>query len=215
MAVFEKRPNDYLQTTPRGEEFEKLVREKKLEVLYLRPLDLSIDETLLELQDAVKRIGAKRAVIDSLSGLELALAPTFREDFRESLYRMMGALTGLGVTVMATVELADSYADLRFSPQGIAFLTDAIIIQRYVEIDGQLRRAMAVVKVRASQHSKDLREYDITSDGGIVVGPGAPGYEGLLTGTPAMGGKNAERVSRAERRARRCYQFSVGGVSTW
>jgi circadian clock protein KaiC len=186
VAVFEKRPNDYLQTTPRGEEFEELVRAKKLEVLYLRPLDLSIDETLLELRDAVKRLGAKRAVIDSLSGLELALAPTFREDFRESLYRMMGALTGLGVTVMATVELADSYGDLRFSPQGIAFLTDAIIIQRYIEIDGQLRRAIAVAKVRASQHSKDIREYEITSKGGILVGAALRGYEGLLSGSPTL-----------------------------
>ena len=143
--------------------------------------------------NAVKRTGAKRAVIDSLSGLELALAPTFREDFRESLYRMMGALTGLGVTVMATVELADSYVDLRFSPQGIAFLTDAIIIQRYLEIDGGLRRAMAVVKLRASQHSKELREYDITADGGITVGPALKGYQGLLTGTPALGGKTRTR----------------------
>jgi circadian clock protein KaiC len=187
VAIFEKRPNDYLQTTPRGEVFEKLVREKKLEVVYLRPLDLSIDETLLELQNAVKRLGAKRAVIDSLSGLELALAPTFRADFRESLYRMMGALTGFGVTVMATVELEDSYADLRFSPQGVAFLTDAIIIQRYVEIEGQLRRALAVVKVRSSQHSKDLREYEISSEGGIVIGQVLKGYEGLLTGTPKGG----------------------------
>lgn len=184
VAVFEKRPNDYLQTTPRGGVFETLIREKKLEVLYLRPLDLSIDETLVEIQNAVKRLGAKRAVIDSLSGLELALAPTFRDDFRESLYRMMGALTGLGVTVMATVELEDSYTDLRFSPQGIAFLTDAIIIQRYVEIDGQLKRALAVVKVRSSQHSKELREYEISSTGGIVVGGMLKGYEGLLTGTP-------------------------------
>ena len=161
VAVFEKRPNDYLQTTPRGEVFESLIREKKLEVLYLRPLDLSIDETLVEIQNAVKRLGAKRAVIDSLSGLELALAPTFREDFRESLYRMMGALTGLGVTVMATVELEDTYTDLRFSPQGIAFLTDAIIIQRYVEIDAQLRRALAVVKVRvqpAQQGAEGVRD---------------------------------------------------------
>ena len=139
---------------------------------------------MLELQNAIKRLGAKRAVIDSLSGLELALAPTFRADFRESLYRMMGAMTGLGVTVMATVELADSYVDLRFSPHGIAFLTDAIIIQRYIELDGQLRRAMAIVKVRASQHSKDLREYEITPEGGIVLGRGLKGYEGLLTGTP-------------------------------
>jgi circadian clock protein KaiC len=184
VAVFEKRPNDYLRTTPRGEVFESLIREKKLEVLYLRPLDLSIDETLVEIQNAVRRLGAKRAVIDSLSGLELALAPTFREDFRESLYRMMGALTGLGVTVMATVELEDSYTDLRFSPQGIAFLSDAIIIQRYVEIRAQLRRALAVVKVRSSQHSKELREYEISSDGRIVVGGVLEGYEGLLTGAP-------------------------------
>ena len=193
VAVFEKRPNEYLQTTPRGDAFRKLVRQGKLEVLYLRPLDLSIDETLLELRDAVKRIGAKRAVIDSLSGLELALAPTFREDFRESLYRMMGALTGLGVTVLATVELADSYGDLRFSPQGIAFLTDAIIIQRYIEIDGGLRRAMAVVKLRASQHSKELREYDVTSDGGIVVGKALKGYTGLLTGTPVAARRRGKR----------------------
>jgi circadian clock protein KaiC len=189
VAIFEKRPNDYLQTTPRGEEFEKLVREKQLEVIYLRPLDLSIDETLLELRNAVTRIGAKRAVIDSLSGLELALAPTFREDFRESLYRMIGALTGLGVTIMATVEVPDSYTDLRFSPQaqGIAFLTDAIIIQRYLEIDGELRRALAVVKVRSSQHSKELREYEISSAGGILIGKALKGYEGLLTGTPRGG----------------------------
>ncbi len=193
LAVFEKRPSDYLKTTPRGAEFEKLRQEKKLEVLYLRPLDLSIDETLVELQNAVKRLGAKRAVIDSLSGLELALAPTFREDFRESLYRMMGALTGLGVTVMATVELADSYVDLRFSPQGIAFLTDAVIIQRYIEIDGQLKRAMAVAKVRASQHSKDLREYEVTSDGEIVVGQALAGYEGLLTGAPVLGSDRGKR----------------------
>ena len=200
VAIFEKRPNDYLQTTPRGEEFEKLVREKKLEVLYLRPLDLSIDETLLELQDAVKRLGAKRAVIDSLSGLELALAPTFREDFRESLYRMMGALTGLGVTVMATVELEDSYTDLRFSPQGIAFLTDAIIMQRYVEIDAQLRRALAVVKVRSSEHSKELREYEISSDGGIVIGRALKGYEGLLTGTPTGGGMSESMATQTHHR---------------
>jgi circadian clock protein KaiC len=184
VAVFEKRPEDYLQTTPHGREFEQLVKDRKLEILYLRPLDLSIDETLFALREAVNRIGAKRAVIDSLSGLELALAPTFREDFRESTYRMMGTLTGTGVTVMATVELNDSYMDLQFSPHGTAFLTDAIIMQRYVELDGQLRRALSVVKVRSSSHSKDLREYEITSDGLVVVGGALKGYDGILTGSP-------------------------------
>jgi circadian clock protein KaiC len=184
IAVFEKRPNDYLHTTPRGGDLTRLVAEKKLEIVYVRPLDLSIDETLTALRDAVMRVGAKRAVIDSLSGLELALAPTFREDFRESLYRMVGALTGMGVTVMSTVELPDSYTQLQFSPHGIAFLSDAIIMQRYLELDGQLRRALAVVKVRGSQHSKDLREYEIESTGTVVVGAPLRAYEGLLTGAP-------------------------------
>jgi circadian clock protein KaiC len=138
IAVFEKRPSDYLQTTPHGDAFQRLVEGKKLEIVYVRPLDLSIDETLTSIREAVLRIGAKRAVIDSLSGLELALAPTFREDFRESLYRMVAVLTGMGITMMMTAELEDSYTDLRFSPHGTAFLTDAIVMQRYIELKGQL-----------------------------------------------------------------------------
>jgi circadian clock protein KaiC len=200
IAVFEKRPNDYLHTTPRGSDFAHLVKQEKLEIVYLRPLDLSIDETLTALRDAVLRIGAKRAVIDSLSGLELALAPTFREDFRESLYRMIGALTNMGVTVVSTVELPDSYTSLQFSPHGIAFLNDAIIMQRYLEIDGQLKRGLAVVKVRGSQHSKDLCEYEINSKGVLVVGEPLRAYQGLLTGAPFDAEKqNAHRPSTPAR----------------
>ena len=75
---------------------------------------------------------ARRVVIDSLSGFEPAVASTFREDFQESLFRMVAALSGLGVTVMLTSELEDRYTDLRFSPYGAAFLTDSIIVQRYI-----------------------------------------------------------------------------------
>jgi circadian clock protein KaiC len=192
IAVFEKRPNDYLATNARAAALDTFISEKKVEVLYIRPLDLSIDETLTALREAVVRIGAKRAVIDSLSGLELALAPTFREDFRESLYRMVGALTEMGVTVMSTVEMPDRYTSLEFSPHGIAFLNDAIIIQRYLEIDGALSRALSVIKVRGSGHSKDLCEYTINSDGQIIVGRVLNGYDGLLTGAPS--GKEQDAV---------------------
>lgn len=185
IAVFEKRPTDYLHTTPHGTDFQRLIDEEKLEVVYVRPLDLSIDETLYEIQDAVRRIGAKRAVIDSLSGLELALAPTFREDFRESLYRMVSALTDMGVTVMSTVELPDAYSVLHFSPHGIAFLSDIIVMQRYLEIEGQLRRALSVIKVRGSDHSKELREYEIGKDGNVIIGDALTSYRGLLTGSPS------------------------------
>jgi circadian clock protein KaiC len=181
IAVFEKRPVDYSQVV--GRSFARFVRDGRVGVLQTRPLDLSIDETLYELTAMIDRLGAKRVVIDSLSGFELALAPTFREDFRESLYRMVALLTGLGVTVLMTAELEDSYTDLRFSPHGTAFLTDVIVLQRYVEISGEMKRMMAVVKVRGSAHSHGLHLYDIT-DEGIVIGEALESYEGLLTGRP-------------------------------
>jgi circadian clock protein KaiC len=90
IAVFEERPHQYLERAKLfGPDLEALVRQGLLEVLYLQPLDLSVDEALLEVKAAVQRRKAQRLVIDSLSGFELALAPTFREDFRESLYRMV------------------------------------------------------------------------------------------------------------------------------
>jgi circadian clock protein KaiC len=185
IAVFEKRPTEYSQDGPSGQQFDRLVRERKVAIIHSRPLDLSIDEMLHEIVEAIHGIKARRLVIDSLSGFELALAPTFREDFRESLYRMVAVLTGMGITMIMTAELEDSYVDLRFSPHGTAFLTDAIIMQRYIELKGQLRRIMAVVKVRGSAHSKDMRAFEITEEG-IVMGETLGRYEGLLTGSPEL-----------------------------
>ncbi len=202
IAVFEKRPQEYLRTTARGAELDRLTREKKIEVVYIRPLDLSVDETLEELREAVTRTGATRVIVDSLSGFELALAPSFREDFRESLYRMTGALTELGVTVLLTVEVTDSFTELRLSPHGTSFLTDGIILQRYAEVEGSLRRVMTVVKMRARPHSKEFREYDI-SENGIVVGERSlDGYRGILTGVPiASTPRLREPSARAKRPA--------------
>ena len=82
-----------------------------------------------------------------------------------------------------TCELEDRYSDLRFSPYGTAFLTDAIIVQRYIEVESRLRRVIAVVKVRASDHSDELREYTIDKSG-IHIGEMLVEQEGLLGGRP-------------------------------
>ena len=187
LAVFEKRPNEYSQTPPGGRAFGQMVRQGKVGVIHTRPLDLSLDEALYDIVEQVKRMNARRVVVDSLSGFELALAPTFREDFRESLYRMVAVLTGMGVTLMMTAELEDSYTDLRFSPHGTAFLTDVIIMQRYIELEGCLERVMSVVKVRGSGHSKQIRAFQITKNG-IVIGKPLVSYDGLLTGHPDQSG---------------------------
>jgi circadian clock protein KaiC len=189
VVVFEERPQGYLQRAASFGLNLKTPQEKgTLETLYLRPLDLSVDETMQEILDAITRVGAKRLVIDSLVGFEMALAPGFRADFRESLYRMIGALTGAGVTILSTVEIEDSFTSLQFSHYAISFLTDDIIRLRYVEIDGQLRKVMVVVKMRGGNHSKDIREYVITNKGVVIIHPLRTDYTGLTTGIPQQTG---------------------------
>lgn len=161
----------------------ELLRSGQVGVVDSRQPDLSIDEIVAQILGEVHRLRATRVVLDSLSGFELALAPTFREDFRESLLGLVSALARAGVTLLMTSELEDRYTDLRFSPYGAAFLTDAIVVQRYIEVQSRLLRVMAVVKVRASEHSNELRLYHI-DDSGIRVGEMLSGHEGLLGGRP-------------------------------
>lgn len=180
IAAFEKSPSQLLNN-----KLSALVKAGQVGVINTRSLDLSIDETLHDMIKMIDRMQAKRVVIDSLSGFELALAPEFSEDFRGSLYRMIAELTAMGVTILMTSELEDRYTDLRFSPFGSAFLADAIIVQRYVEIAGQFKRAISVVKVRGSEHSKDIRLFDITNEG-IVIGETMTEYAGILSGRPTF-----------------------------
>jgi len=191
VAVFEERPEEYAERAGSfGLDLQTPLRDGSLEVIYLRPLDLSVDETMQEILDAIKRTNAKRLVIDSLAGFEMALAPGFRTDFRESLYRMIFALTGLGVTILSTVEMEESFTELPFSTYSISFLTDDIIRLRYVEMEGQLRKILMVLKMRGGAHSKDIREYEITSKG-IVIGERPTGYEYLITGIPRRVGRDS------------------------
>lgn len=178
VAAFEQHPH-----RSRNPVLADLVARGQVALIDSREPDLSIDEVVLLILTEVRRLKATRVVLDSLSGFELALAPSFRADFRESLLGLVGALARAGVTVLLTSELEDRYTDLRFSPYGAAFLTDAIIVQRYIEVDSRLLRVMAVVKVRASAHSDELRQYRI-DDGGIVMGDTLPEQEGLLGGRP-------------------------------
>ena len=178
IAAFEQRPKQ-----SRNRVLADLIESGSVGLVDSRAPDLSIDEIVSLLIAEIRRLKATRVVIDSLSGFELSLAPTFREDFRESMAHLVTLLVSTGVTVLMTSELEDRYTDLRFSPYGTAFLTDAIIVQRYIEVDSRLRRVMAVVKVRASAHSDELREFSIDANG-IHVGHTLNDQEGLLGGRP-------------------------------
>ena len=200
VAMFEELPNEYIQRAASfGFDFAKNLKDGSLKPIYLRPLDLSVDETVHEIVSAVKEIGCKRLVIDSLVGFEMALAPDFRTDFRESLYRMIGALTRLGVTIFSTVEVEENFTSMGLSNFTISFLADDIVRMRYASINGQLRKMMTVVKMRRSQHSIDMCAYEVTSQG-LKIGEPMRGYRALTSGIPgpwsADSGQNEPVVRR-------------------
>jgi circadian clock protein KaiC len=196
IAVFEEYPEEYLaRASARNSDIATMANAGKLEIIYLRPLDLSVDEALFSILEAVERLGAKRVIIDSLSGFEVALAPTFREDFRESLYRLVGTLTATGVTVFMTAEVSEAFREARFTSENVSFITDEIIVQRYVEIEGELGRVMAIIKMRGSEHSHEFRRYEVTPKGVVVGGP-LKDYDGIITGVPTLRAKPGKAKRR-------------------
>lgn len=184
LAIFEEHVDDYVaRAADMGFDLRGMMDAGKIAVLSLRPLDLSSDEILHQIQAAVLALGAQRLVIDSLNGLELALAPNFREDFRDALYRMLGSLTGGGVSVVLTVEVEESFAQIMFSPHAVSFLAQNIVYLRYVEIEARLQKVLTVVKMRRSEHSSELHAFEITPRGMHIL-QRLSGYQGILTGVP-------------------------------
>jgi circadian clock protein KaiC len=193
VAAFEEYPEAYLERLRAFDiDPDAMIAADRLRITYLRPLDLSVDETLADILASVRETKATRVVIDSLTGLEMALAPAFRQDFRESLYRLVGALTATGTTVFMTHEAVTMAPELSFTGERVSFITDDILVQRYVEIEGQLEKVLSIVKMRRSDHSRAFWQYEITSSG-AALGDALVGSHGSLGGSPTR----SDDVSRA------------------
>jgi circadian clock protein KaiC len=158
---------EHALSTSHNKPLQALIDEGNVTPVYPRSLDISIEQMVTEMVEAVDRTGAKRLMIDSLSALELVLAPPFRENFQESLFRMLGELYSRGVTVLmvrTTTELAIQAMNPSTS------LVDGIIYMRYAEQKGKLVKLISVPKLRGSSHSSEQRIFTTQADG-LDIGP--------------------------------------------
>jgi len=165
----------------------RMVQAGDVTIIESRMIDLTIDELLDELNETIDRTGARRVVIDSLSELALYLAPEGRTQLRAVVFRMIASLAKRNITAIVTMGLDDDFTRLRLSQADVAYLTDAIVLMRFGESGGQLRKFLSVVKVRGSGHSHDLREY-VIGDTGIEIRPVGTEYEGVVHGLPSSRG---------------------------
>ena len=165
-----------------GRPIDDLVESGALTVVEAEPLDYTPDEFALAVRAEIERRGVKIVLLDSLAGYRLAIRG---ENLVEQVHALCRYLKNMGVTVIVIYETSDVIGNFRATEIGISYLADNIVFLRYVEMDGELRRVVGVLKKRTSDFEKTLREITITGDG-IVVGEPQRGMRGILTGVPFL-----------------------------
>jgi circadian clock protein KaiC len=148
-------------------EFGWSLDEKGVELMYRSPVDVYIDEWVYDLLAAVERTGARRVLIDSLTDLQLASPDETR--FREYMYSLVRRFSREGVSLFMTSELPDLFHVTRLSEFGVSHLCDNVVLLQYVRDESAVRRALTVLKTRASRHEPEIREFRITPEG-ILLG---------------------------------------------
>lgn len=124
----------------------------------------------------------ERVAIDSLTDLE-SLVDT-KKEFRDLVYRFVSGLRRYEITSILTQQGEQLIGETDISDSRISYIADNLILLRYVEIESALKKALVIVKERASNHDKEIREYEIT-DQGIVVKLPFKDQEGILSGAPS------------------------------
>ena len=140
-----------------------------VELMYRSPVDLYLDEWFYELLEAIERTGARRIFIDSLGDLRRGAVDELR--FREYLYSLLQRCANQQISVMMSQEVPTLFGISQLSEDGISHLSDNVILLHFVHRSAQLRRAVTVLKTRASRHDPDIREYKITPEGIVLDGP--------------------------------------------
>ena len=164
-----------------GWDLRPLEKSGLLTLSYVSPVELSTDAFLDRARQQVEQLGARRAVLDSLTSMALGV-PSDRR-FKELVYAATKHFRARGVTLNMNMEIADLLGSAQLSGYGISFAADNVIQLKYVEVAGRLERGISVLKARGVQHATDVRRLSIKPDG-IEIGSPFKGLRGVLTGLP-------------------------------
>jgi circadian clock protein KaiC len=136
-------------------------------LLYRPPVDFYVDEWVYELLDTAERHSVRRIVIDSLGDLLWASPDPVR--FREYVYSLLNRCSRIGISVLMTFEVPHLFGADRLSEFGVSHLSDNVVMLQFVLDGSTVKRALTVLKTRASAHQPQVREFLISQDG-IVLG---------------------------------------------
>ena len=184
ILTFEEFPQQYYHDAESfGWDFRKLEAQGRLKVIMTSPEvtrhDLESVGGMIETM--VNEMGARRILVDSLSQFERLTTDPI--ELRALQYGFINALKREGLTSVLTRESLALFGQAESGENDLAFIADSYLLLRYVEIESTVRKALLVLKLRGSDHAKDIRQFEITSHG-IEVQARFEGREGIMSGSP-------------------------------
>jgi circadian clock protein KaiC len=184
ILTFEEFPRQYYRDAASfGWDFKRLEKEDKLRIIMSSPEVTKADLENIggRIESLAHEIDARRILVDSLSHFErLSQDPV---ELRSLAYSFINALKREGMTSVLTRESPALLGEAASVDEDVAFIADSYVLLRYVEIDSAVHKALLVLKLRGSDHAKEIRQFTITENG-IVVQDKFIGREGIMSGSP-------------------------------
>jgi circadian clock protein KaiC len=157
----------------------------KLRMEQIDPADLSPGEFVQRVRKVVENEHAKMVIIDSLNGFINAMPG--EQHLAIQMHEVLAYLNQMGVVTIGVLSQAGLMGTNMISPVDLSYLADNVMLFRYFEADGRVRKALSVVKKRSGAHEDTIREL-IMADGHITIGDALSGFRGVLTGVPVYVG---------------------------
>ncbi len=149
----------------------------------VEPMRYLADEFTSEVLRQIDKDDVQLVVLDSVAGFGLTLGG---EEIEERLHTFSKTLARMGVTVILINETqAVTGQQFQATEKGISYISDNVIFLRYLEVDGDLKKALGVLKKRLSGFDTSMRTYDI-GQGGLIVHDSIEGLHGVLSGMPSQ-----------------------------
>jgi circadian clock protein KaiC len=152
--------------------------------------ELSPGEFTHKVRTSVDRQQVKTVVIDSLNGYQSAMP---EEQFLVlHIHELLQYLNRQGVSTFLTIAQHGLVGDMK-SPVDVTYIADTVILLRYFEAFGQVRRAISIIKKRFGSHQSSIREFRVSSRG-VALGPALEGFQGVLSGLPMFADSDRDRL---------------------
>jgi circadian clock protein KaiC len=177
-----------------GLPLEEAIERGEIRIEQIDPAELSPGEFAHLVRNAVEIGNARIVIIDSLNGY-LNSMPDERFLVLQ-MHELLSYLSQLGVLTILVLAQHGLVGPMD-TPLDISYLSDAVLMLRYFEFDGTVKRALSVVKKRSGHHEHTIREFRLTGSG-VKLGPPLKGFSGIFSGTPVYRGEEAPLLDKSE-----------------